>query len=276
MSLVDVRPSDGMTPGFDPYHLTPEQVVEREAQFFDAIRESQGDQGDLYSVWLSPDSPHVDLVKTEEAKKFPEIPEIVASYEGLCLFLAIADMRDGRQELVHAFRFSGRSEGGSTEMATDVNGDQVQLTGMPFIDDIVLSGQGLDGAQFADFYAKNGTRLERSISVETNFRIKETEPYNGLRISDVGYLALFNHVERGQLDEGELMIFAHLNTPAIKSLGGLGVEYEDIAGVPGLKTPTVGEVQFDDKYAPVAIPSNAHNLAIFRDLAVFGAPEVHL
>ncbi len=293
MSLLDeVRPETMIVPTvadvaaetYDPYHLTPEQLEAREQELFDAIRAVHGDAKGVYAAWIQPANPLADIVKTYEAAgDFAEIEEIVADYEDLCLFLVIADTRGDEDKVVHAFRFSGRDETIVGDKDVDIKGEPVTLTGMPFIDDIVRSGQGLNGDEFERFYEENGISLARSISVETNFRIAETEPYNGLRISDVGYIALFNHVDRmmdggaeGLEEGGNVIVFAHLNTPAIKSLGAIGVEHQDIAGVPGLQTPTVGEKQFDDKYAPVGIPGNENNLAVFRALSGLAAPEVHI
>ena len=255
------------------YHLDEAELEAAKQELYGRIEETQGDKKDLFAVWIQPSDPLADIVRTEERAFFPEMEELIEDYEDLCVFLAVVDGRGDEKKLVHAFRFSGQRK---DTKEVDDNGDAV--TGMPFIDDIIQSGQGLTTEDFVSFYEAQGTDLSKCISVETNFKIEAVDEYNGVPVSQIGYLALFNLVDSTSpnLGENEAAIFAHLNIPAIKSLSAAGVEYEDLAGVPGLRTPTVGETKFDDKYQPVAIPSTVGNVEVFRVLATIGAPEISI
>src|SRR5690606_22973665 len=114
---------------------------------------------------------------------------------------------------------------------------------------------------------------------ETNLRRKGEKPenYNGLPLSQVGYISLFKLVESKGLSVGEAAIFAHLNKAAIVSLQAVGAEYEPIAGREDLKTPTIladGSKDFDFDYKPVAIPATPQNLKVFGELTPFAAPQM--
>ena len=178
------------------------------------------------------------------------------------------DTREGNEGLVHGFRVSGKGE------AKDVD-----HTGLPFIDQIIDSRQGLTAVRFTNFYASRSTNLDHHArSVETNFRIKKAERVNGVPIPQLAYLSLFNHLD-DELAVDEGVLFAHLNTPAKLSLHGVGVEYDDIAGVEGLMTPTLegnGLITFDKKYNPVAIGATEKNLGIFRQLSAVAIPPISL
>lgn len=265
ISNIDLRNQEALQPRYD---MSEAELDSLEQELFTYIEEESGGAPDVYTVWLQPDHPFSNIIRQHEVEIFPEIPEIVEEYEDLCLFLAVVDMRASSPKVVHGFRFSGKLDE-DKEIPPEV-----AKTGMPFIDDIIQSGQGLTTEGFTEYYEQNGIDLNKCISVETNFRIREADDYNGVPISQVGYLALFNHVDELGVDS-DASIFAHLNTPAIKSLGAIGVTHQDIAGVPKLKTPTIGG-EFDTNYSPVDIPFSKENVEIFRQLAVICAPKIEV
>lgn len=253
---------------FSPiYQMSEDELRDAEDQLFAYLKSNTATDSDVYTVWLPSGHSFSNIVRHYETEIFPEIPEIVESYEDRCLFLAVVDMRDVSPKVVHGFRFSSKGE-------LSENFEGKLLTGMPFIDDIINSNQDLTAEMFFEYYRGIGVDLDKSISVETNFRIDKVDDYNGVPISQVGYLALFNYVNKQEINHNA-SIFAHLNIPAIKSLGAIGVTYKDIAEIPGLKTPTIGG-EFDSNYSPVDIPFSEENVHIFEQLSVICAPSIEV
>jgi hypothetical protein len=172
----------------------------------------------------------------------------------------------GAKRIVHAFRIGIPDENGEKRH---------KLTGMALLDDVIESGQGLSLDAVEAFYLSRSMNLKRAMSVETNFRVgdKVRSPVEGVRLSDFGYLSVFYILRERRAP----VIFAHQNQPALISLGQLGLQYEHIAGQEGLRTPSIdhqGKPCFDDRYTPLAIPASAHNVRLFKDLAIFAVPEL--
>ncbi|MCA9301149.1 hypothetical protein KC974_01160 [Candidatus Saccharibacteria bacterium] len=219
----------------------------------------------IHAVWMGPRSRYSNLVRTLETRQFPEMPDVMDGYEDDCKFLALLDTRSGIERVVHAFRLSVPTI------------DRAQGLQIALLDDLVKSNQKLTEDELQEFYAAQGIALNsEAASVESNFRVGDkVETDNGLRVSDLGYIAIFQHIaENG----GAKVIFAHLNDAAVNSLGAIGVQDAPIAGVENLSTPTVidGQAGFDEKYHPVAIMNTPQNLAVFAQLTPFAAPEVQL
>lgn len=252
------------------YYLDDAEFVRLQSALISSVRD-QSDQEGIHSVWIAQNHPYANVVRTLEAKQFPEISEIMEPFEDQCVFLALTDTRpEQQQRVVHAFRLSSIFLAGRTELP------EGNTLGIAFIDDMVASDQGVDIEAFKAYYTSRGIDLAKCISVETNFRIGDkVKVESGLRIPDLGYIAIFQAVEKLGLDKEDAVIFAHLNKPAIISLGVLGISYEPVMGNESLRTPTTGDNPFDDRYRPVAIPPSLKNIAIIRQLLPFAAPEVH-
>lgn len=141
-----------------------------------------------------------------------------------------------------------------------------------FVTDLVEAGQQVDLQELDTYYALKDIRMERMISVETNFRLGEQ--LDGMRSADLAYLSLFALASMTSADG----VLAHLNAPAISSLERVGVAWHPLAGREDLVTPTVapdGTVGIDPDYRPVCIPRNdPQNQRVFTDLAPF-TPRVH-
>ncbi len=216
---------------------------------------------------------YANVVRSLEARVFPEIAEVMADFEGCSAFLTLIDTRPGAERVVHAFRVSSVALAESRP-ATELGGG----VGIALLDDLIASGQ-ITAEQINRYYDANGIELAKCMSVETNFRVGDkVTTDSGLRISDLGYIAIFQTMDRFQASDGEVAIFAHLNEPAIRSLAALGVTADAIAGIEGLRTPTTsnGVKGFDDHYIPVAIPLTKSNVTIVRQLAAFAAPEARI
>lgn len=122
------------------------------------------------------------------------------------------------------------------------------------------------------YYTERGVDIADCVSVETNFKVKKAEHYNGLPMSQVGYVAIFNQLEEA-LQANPLFVFASVNSQAVQSFALVGLEYEPIAGRSDLRIP-VSEDEFDDDYTGVAIPSTPKNLEVFKSLTPLGAQSV--
>src|SRR5205814_9346276 len=98
--------------------------------------------------------------------------------------------------VVHAFRVSSpdiaqpKSSGRHRKVDARHPGRKSDKINIAFIRDLVESGQVTD-RQIADYYAGKHVDLSQCLSVETNFRVGEkVEAMNGLRTTDLGYLAI--------------------------------------------------------------------------------------
>ncbi len=251
------------------YDLDEQEYALLQDEFVKSI-EAKTDKLDVYGAWLPSDHKYANLVRAAEAKIFPEIPEIMEPFEQSSVFLALVDTRPEARRIVHAFRLSwpGFAEDSSQEENAD---DPLKIV---LLKDIIDSNQGLDAESVSNYYKSRGIELSQCMSVETNFRIgSKVSTESGAPVSQLGYISIFAGINRQGNINNKAAIFAHLNEPAVKSLGAVGIEYEPIAGKKGLKTPTVGDVEFDEKYEPVCIPASAHNMAIFTNLTPL-APRI--
>jgi hypothetical protein len=125
-----------------------------------------------------------------------------------------------------------------------------------------------------------GMDLNKCVSVETNFRVGEkVERYNGLPLTQIGYIALFKLVEHMGIKDGDAAVFAALNKDATNSLSFMGATFEPLAGRQDLRTPSTdddGNPCFDDDYKLVCIPASPTNLEVFGKLEGFAAPQLYV
>jgi len=253
------------------YYLSQEQFDTQQADLIAKVEAQQPEPG-IYSAWLDPRHPDANLVRTLEAQIFPEIPEIMEPFEDQCVFLTLIDTRPDAKRIIHAFRLSWPGSDRNAHTGASIGPEDIVL-----LKDIIDSDQGLSAEDLRAYYEAKGVDFAKSMSVETNFRVGEkVEPINGLPVAQLGYIAIFQGMNSQQDIADKAVIFAHLNRPAVASLGAVGIEYEPIAGRADLQTPTVGDEKFDNKYSPVCIPASAKNLEIFSNLTPFAAPQVEV
>lgn len=224
---------------------------------------------DIVAVWLATHTPLANVVRTLEARIFPEVPNLATeNAENKSLFLALVDTREGAERIVHCTRLTGASA--ESNQDTDSN-----TTGLIGIDEVIGSDQNFSARDFYDYYEKDGTNITSCLSVETNFRVGErVGTNNGLRISDLGYVAVFNMLERGGAEVDKSYIFAFFNEGTIKSLSAIGIVAEPLAGRGDLKAPSDEAGKFDKHYKPAAIKGTQQSLAAIRAIQPYAAPEL--
>lgn len=257
---------------FTPRYDLSESEQGRYQRALVTVSRTSGRGDTIYTAWVRSSHPISNLVRTLEAKVFPEIPALMEPFEDESVFLTLIDTRPGTERVVHAFRLSSLAISGKG-MGADAS--RRCTFGMALIDDLLSSGQGLDVDAFVGHYEGRGVDLTKCVSVETNFTVgNRVSTESGLRVSDLGYIAIFQLVKQLSGLEHNACVFAHLNEPAVASLGQIGVTNRPIAGRDDLKTPTIGETEFDEKYRPAEIPGSKENIEVFRALVPFAAPEI--
>ena len=255
------------------YDLSPEELAEREAQIVDLVRQKHGNV--VCSVWASPTSPFADFVRTEEIAKFPEIAELMESYEDESAFLLMVDARPEAGWVARGTRiaspvFTLGKRPGAAEGSIN----------MPLVQGMIDSGQ-VTAKELIDYYAEKGINLDNCVSVETNRRIRASERVNGVPLAQLGYLAMFTFAlglgSSRESDKVSSCILAHINDETKRSFDflGLGDNYEPLAGREDLHTPTSGG-EFDDSYVPVAFFGTQQAKEVFGNLAAFMPPEMHV
>jgi hypothetical protein len=256
-------------PGIAPdYHLGEADLEREQKSLVNSIRQETG-QETIHAAWIKQNHEYANIIRTLEAQVFPEIPDVMEGFEEQSVFLALVDTREESQRVVHAFRLSSIRLTGQEELP---EGDK---TGIALIDDIVESDQGVTADAFKQYYAEQGVDLTKCISVETNFRVGDkVESPSDIPVTQLGYISVFQAVEKLGMEGEDAAIFAHLNEPAITSLDAVGISYQPVMGREDLRTPTVGDKPFDDNYKPVAIPATPENVTIFKNLVPFAAPQV--
>lgn len=251
------------------YHLPKEEFESIQAEMVAKVKEEHG-ENTVSAVVMGPESPYADLVRTLEVmpERWPEMEEIMKSYETNCQYVALVDTRDGADRIVHAFRLSNLALGEKDELGPDASLQAALLQ------DLVNSGQ-ISDEDLREHYRERGVDLSRSVSVESNFIVGDRTPaFNGLKTSDLGYLTIFTLAAKAMGDHNA-SIFAHLNKPAKISLGRAGVQYRNVADRENLKTPTTGG-KMDANFQPVEIPATEHNVQLFKDLQPFALPLTRL
>lgn len=260
------------------YEIKEEDFENLQNELVRIVAESTPNDG-VHSVWLNTENKFSNLVRTLEVGIFPEIVSFVDPLvESRSKFLALVDTSEDQRRIVHGFRLSGIAMNATVGEAQNKKSglyNQDESIGLIMVDELIQSGQGFTAKEFREYYDMAGVKIEDCVSVETNFRVGDKVETDGLRVSDLGYIAIFNLLERISTKLDEACVFAYLNAPAIKSLQAIGIEYRPFAGREDLKAPGSGE-EFDEHYIPVAIPKNKRNTDVFRSIAPFGAPEVEL
>ena len=248
------------------YNLSEEQIRALEADIALRLKAEVGENEDLYSLWVNPNSEYANIARTNEKKYWKYMPEIMSEHEDQSLFLMIYDTRGDRNEVIHGTRISGFTPDGLRE-------DNTQ-TGLIIIDDIINSSQGLTAKKFRDYYIDRGIDLMKCITVESNVAIARSKRYNGLHTPDLAYLSIFkNLVARGG-QPNDSYVFAVINRPTVLSFERIGLEYEHLAGMENLRTPSTPG-NFDDDFIPVGIPHNDKSHKLFEDIEAFALKEVY-
>lgn len=133
---------------------------------------------------------------------------------------------------------------------------------MPFLlRDLVASGQDLSEDDLRAHYGRQAIDLATSVSVESNVRAGDRE--EAIASADLAYLAVFEIMRR----VGAGAVFAHLNDAARTSFTRVGLQGRDVVDRADLRTPGTEPGQFDERYRPVCLPADAHNVGVMQSLA---------
>ena len=221
------------------YFLPDERLDSIEREIVDAvIAETDGiNPPGLVPVWIDAKCKAADFVRTHEAKLFPEVTGLSDKVDDRTIFLAVVDTRGERQSITH----------GLTLNTPEKHSDNFDAkTGFYTIDNLIDRGN-FSADEFRKYYESKGVDLSQTLSIETNFRIKEkTMRWNGVKSADVAYLAVFQLFMKSEPELHKSGIFATINEQQKKSLERLGL-------VPEL---LLGREHFDTEEAEFGIDSS--------------------
>lgn len=250
------------------YDLSDQEMATVEADLVQAVRDRTS--ATPVALWMDAGHPGADLVRTLEARAFPEIlgfstPDV----ERRCRFLAIVDLATDPAAIAHVVRIS------SARFAPATDDDAGPSWGIPMVEEIVAANDGITLDEVEAHFTARGVDLTCCIGIETQYRLLDTQPPTGIRWSDYGYIAVLRMMRRLPQDPERCGMFAHLNPATLRSLAVAGFVHEPFAGRDDLRTPGPEPGTFDDRYVPAFIPLAA-NLPQFGDLDAIGATEVVL
>jgi len=241
------------------YDLSQEELDTLEKDLVGRVKEEFKEEG-IYAAWIKPHDKYANILRTHEAKFFPEVQTVTDNEEDHTLFLALVDTREMANRVVHATTVSGLSFKDDEEKLVDRPDLNQDATGFIVVDDLIEMGN-FSAEEFYEYYGQKGFDLSKCISVETNFRIgKKTTRFNGLTTAQIAYKAVFEMMGRRGPELDKAAVFSSINRPSILSFHHVGLEYEPLMGRSDLHTP---ESELGKDYQPVAIPYNTNNIAVF-------------
>lgn len=260
-----MTPNDGQTAGPN-YNLGPAELTALEAELVDVVRPGASGDG-ITAVWLGPKHPYANIIRTHEARLFPEVDGSSPGDENKTLFLALVDTRPGSGRVVHGATVCGA---GALDEAS-VAGNAVS-TGFITIDSLIDFGN-FSADEFERYYAARSIDLTHCLSVETNFRIGQKVPnIRGLSTSTIAYLMVFRFLIRCGAQRNRAMVFADVNPASRISLQRNGIIYAPLMGRTDLVTP---EAALGRSSLPVALPVDDALHDVFLTMRA-DVPEVFL
>ncbi|HLZ15363.1 MAG TPA: hypothetical protein VKQ34_05280 [Candidatus Saccharimonadales bacterium] len=237
------------------YNLTEDQhgVIER-----DLVRIARQQHGHgVFAVWIDGRHPMANLIRTEEQRKLPEVDigSLFKDYENISTFLAVVDTRRsaGDGHVIRGARTTGR-QSNDTDASKDVARDGGSH--MAMLRDMIADGE-ITGEEIEEYYRNGEVDLGRSLSVESNFKIRRAGKRFGiLHMADLAHLMLYDYMTDGKRSS-RAAIFAHINKQTQQSVGRTGLVVQTIAGRDDLKTPAgpTGKGRYDDNFKPVVMPN---------------------
>lgn len=242
------------------YDLNKEELRYEELKLVQKVRAETKSEENVQSVWLHSYNQLSNIVRTWEAKYYPEIVDVVDDeVERHSAFLAMVDTRDGRKQLVHTARIT------SPTIAKDMEPTQNERSFFAGVDELV--GAGFFTVQdFQNYYKDSGIDLEKCIGVETNQRVdKKTDKFNNLATAQMAYLSIFRLIASYNPEVGRAGIFACINRASLLSFRRYGLKFEPLMGREDLRYPAPGN-NSKDYYTPVFIPYTEDNISLFKPL----------
>lgn len=238
-----MTPNEGRPIGPN-YDLGPDQLHGLEAELVDVARLGAGSAG-VTAVWIGTEHRYANIIRTHEARLFPEVHDSSAVDEDKTLFLALVDTRPGSSGVVHGATVCvGALDEGSVS-------DTAVHTGFITIDNLIDFGN-FSAYEFRRYYAARNIDLTNCLSVETNFRIGQRVPNVwGLSTSTIAYLIVFRFLVRSGARRHRSLVFADVNRASSISLQRNGIKYAPLMGRTDLVTP---EAALGRSSLPVAFP----------------------
>lgn len=261
-----------MTPGARPpigptYDLEPDQLNILEAELVDAIR-GEADSEGITAVWLGPEHRYANIIRTHEARLFPEVHDSSAADESKTIFLALVDTRAGGCRVVHGATLCGARATLDEERIAS----PTVSTGFITIDSLIELGN-FTASEFERYYASGNIDLTRCGSVETNFRIgQRVSNAWGLSTSTLAYLMIFRFLVRRGALRNRALVFADVNRVSRISFQRAGIMYAPLMDRTDLVSP---ETALGRSSLPVTLPYDdaLHDLFVMAGVDV---PEVFL
>jgi hypothetical protein len=239
-----VTPNVGVTIG-PKYDLDLDQLNVLEAELVDTVRGGANSEG-ITAIWLGPGHRYANIIRTQEARLFPEVHDSSAADENKTLFLALVDTRAGSGRVVHGATVCGAGALGEGFVAVSADS-----TGFITIDNLIELGN-FSAHEFESYYASRNIDLALCLSVETNFRIGQRVPDAwGLSTSTIAYLMIFRFLVRCGAGRNRALIFADVNRVSRISFQRTGIMYLPLMGRTDLVTP---EAALGRCSSPVTIP----------------------
>jgi hypothetical protein len=258
-------PNDGQSVGPN-YNLGPAELNLLEAELVDGIRRGGRSEG-ITAVWLGPEHPYANIIRSHEARLFPEVHDSSSADENKTLFLALVDTRSESSGVVHGATVCGAAaldEGSAAGSAVS--------TGFIVIDNLIDLGN-FSVYDFECYYAERNIDLTHCLSVESNFRIGQRVPHAwGLSTSTIAYLMVFQFIVRCGARRNRAMVFADVNRASRMSLQRTGIVYSPLMGRTDLLTP---EAALGRSSLPVALPVDDALHTLFLTMRA-DIPEVFL
>lgn len=252
------------------YELSQEELDRLEKELVGKVRERYGRT--VASVWVSSHSPYANFIRTHENETFSKlhVPELFEKYEDESAFLITVDTRKGQDRAIRGTRVSSPQ---FSAKEADPESDDVRIA---MIQDMVGAGQ-FTNEEFKEYYKQIGINPNKSLSVETNFRIGDRAPrIKGIiPVSHLAYLSMYNFVLERNPGTHDACIFAHVNDATINSLTRMGIPLDPLMGNGELRTPA-GDGTYDDNFKPVAIFNTAEAVKKMRKLRIFAPKEMRL
>jgi hypothetical protein len=251
------------------YFVDDETIARTEAELVAMVRQDVGRKA--CAVWLRGDTVAANVIRTLEAKQFPEVPELMRNDDDSVRFLAVVDARPsaGEGRIIRATRLS-------SPLFNDKPDERDPIHDLAIIRGMVSSGQ-ITEQEIVDYYQEHRFDLDDTVSVETNFRIGErAQRLRGIPMSQIAYSTIVKFAVRTTRPGALTTIVAHVNSATKASLSRLGIKHEAFAGRSDLRTPDeLGG--YDEKYEPVVYTYEGRTKHAFQWLARYASiPEIEV
>jgi hypothetical protein len=235
-----VNPKDKSRNPEARFDLSQEELRTIELDLVAKARESAG-SNTIYAFWINPAHPYADFVRTYENMYFPEVEQPAEETSALVeeesangsLYLALVDTRPEVERVVLGMDLTGlRFPSDIDKVAPRAN----DYTGFYTIDSLIKHGN-FSAVEFYDYCQKAGIDLDKSFSMETNFRIGDKAPkFEEFSSAQLGYRALFQLLEKIDAKVGSSAFFATMNRAQRISLHRAGIKFEPLMGRSGMVT----------------------------------------